>query len=88
MKKVKEKSIEKSLEQFEAIDMDWYYDIDDSSEASNDSFDLFGTKIVERENGEIKIEVKSEPQFNSSDNDKNSYDINVKSEIKMEPDTF
>ena len=88
MKKVKEKYIEKSLEQFEAIDMDWYYDIDDSSEASNDSFDLFGTKIVERENREIKIEVKSEPQFNSSDNDKNSYDINVKSEIKMEPDTF
>ena len=88
MKKVKEKCIEKSLEQFEAIDMDWYYDIDDSSEASNDSFDLFGTKIVERENREIKIEVKSEPQFNSSDNDKNSYDINVKSEIKMEPDTF
>ena len=88
MKKVKEKSIEKSLEQFEAIDMDWYYDIDDSSEASNDSFDLFETTKMERENREIKIEVKSEPQFNNSDTDKNSYDINVKSEIKMEPDTF
>ena len=88
MKKVKEKYIEKSLEQFEAIDMDWYYDIDDSSEASNDSFDLFGTKIVERENCDIKVEVKSEPQFNSSDTDKNIYDINVKSEIKMEPNTF
>ena len=62
----------------------------DSSEALNDSFDLNKAKKIKREDCEmnIKVEVKSEPDFNSIDTDINNYDIHIKPEIKAEPVTF
>ena len=67
-----------------------YYDVGDSFEASKDSFDLKKAKKIKREDCEmnIKVEVKSEPEFSSIDIDMNNYNIDVKREIKVEPVTF